>query len=1283
MDELWARSRAGSHAGRGFHYQDAVATELALLAWRGELDVLRIIPEGLEDVTLEFAEHALHLQAKSRRAHRGGFSDGELTGVWRHLAERLAADPTAHVGLVLERPFAGVDTGFDQTLSECASAELRKSVAAAVSGLVDAGTFLARSHVLVVPAEQTTSVELLAERLGIAPASCMAHYAILRTRLAELADDNGVRAASEPAALTVAGVARLLDDVSESVDPSALEEAVRSGACALADFATAIADDRFYSGVDVVAGHVVAGLPLPRPELSDSLRDGLFERRVALAVGPSGAGKSALIWLAAYETRHLVRWYRVNRLGRDDVAALLRLVRGMKPLGAVVGFVIDDLGRDNRVGFDAFVEGLRAEPGALVLGACRQEDIFLVRTAYDAHQVHPELEPRLAERIWRELRATGATTWAEWREPYERSRGLLLEYGHLLTEGERLEETVAAQIARRVEERRAVELEVLALVATADAYGADLDAGKILALLGVDAVEMRAALERLVAEHLVSERDGRLAGLHELRSRYIAGEIHRLPPHTVASSVRQVIDLLEPQLVQGFLTRLLLEQSDADDNVIDTLASRLARGADPLVLAAAMQALRVVAFRRNAATWRSVFDEEGASPTNAELITYFVISGTDYSIFPVETQRTIERLRGLDYPDLRTALLSRIDGIVPRALANATDVGAAAAALTALAEVASPLDVDADALARLGDGEPLADLRLLLEAADAADPALAAALAESLGGSAALLARLESEQPWLRNARLDVDDAGRTIAAAEYAYVAEAHQPDAHEAVVELARYLAALAPTAAVAVCRAVDATGDTAGLGGVALADKAIDRSGLPTRAEVSWNRARARAAVAAVAAASETEHELGSRAIVVGAAQVVRRAGDAWVRGAPSSSALYDDALALVELSHGLRPRPPEIELAGPLDEGESTLVDPASFLGTMICNQLFVGLFQRDRVAPLIPTLLEQLDELAAPASWRLLDVPPLADLAALRDALLDVFAVASEHQHGDRVSGVALANSGKRGLAATARVARQRAAVRMNSVAERLESALRDAGFAAQVLRREGQPEAHRWPSDDFLVLVNVPSIFDWQLKLEPLVELCRPFLEDRVGFFIAPVRDASVVGSYGVTVFENAFPTEEVRDWPGLPLPLLDEILYRECGVGLAALVEVSGVIASVRSSEVHDDEAAVVDVGMSRATETLRYLEGLAAKTNDPLIAELGHAFLDLAQRVEAEAGALAQGKPVDRGVAASIVHGLKGDADDVFPIYIDILACCIEWDIEPGEAWARFQAALAANPS
>lgn len=1277
-EDLWVRSRAGSHAGRGFHYQDAVATEFAVRAWRGELSLSRLVPEGLEDVSLQFETHWLHLQTKSRRAHRGQFTFAELRPAWRHLAERLPADKSARAGLVLEAPLAGAETGLDRTIRDLDSPQLKKSVAAAVAGVIDADDFCARTHVLVMPAPEEVAVELLADRLSLPPASCVAHQAILRGELARLADENGVRAADAPAALSVSEIARLLDNVNEAIDPSALEEAVREGIAELVDFATAINEERFFSGVDVVVGHVVAGLPLERPEV-EQLAGGLSDRGVALAVGPSGAGKSALIWLTAYASRHRVRWYRVRRLHEGDVPALVRLVKGLSPSGATVGFVVDDLGRDDRAGFDRLVEELREQPAACVLGACREEDLFVVRTAHTAAQVRPTLDPELAQQIWRELRASNETSWTEWREPYERSERLLLEYGHLLTEGARLAETVASQVERRVREERALELEVLALVATADAFGAELDATRLMAALSVEMTHMKGALARLIDEHLIREHDGLLCGLHELRSRYVMDAVHRSPPPTIAESVRRAIDLVAGTALQPFLTRLLLEDAVADDVVIEATFARLNREPHPRALAGALQALRLVGFRRVAAEWREIFAAEDAAPTNVGLIAHFALHGGDYDIFPEPIRRAIERIAELEPVELRGTLLEKIAPQIPVALA-AADVGSAATVLAALGEVGQSVAIDPAALARVADGASLSEVRVLLEAAYGTAPELAVALADRLGGSAALLERLEREQPWVRDAHLDVDDDGRLTAEAEYVYVAESAQPNAHDAVVELARYLAALAPAAEVAVCRAIDATGKTAGFG-TPLANKAIDRRNLPSQAEIAWNRARHRAALAAVAAPTETDYLLAAREIIVRSTRLLRRTGDAWARGKLPTQQLVAEAIAVAEAANRLAPPPIPIETADPLEEGELPSADPASFVGTMIPNSLFLNLFKGEAVAPLIPQIVEQVDKLAEPERWRLLDEPPVAELAALRRALLDLHAVLAERAGGERVAQVALAAAGKSGLSAAAKVARRRAAHRMQGIADHVEQALADAGFAARVLHHEGEPDSYRWPSDDFLVLIEVPSIYDWQHDLESVVDLCRSPLKDRIGFQMAPVRDGRVVASFGVKVIDNVFPDNSVRDWPELPLPLLDEQLGDIVRHGLTGLHEASGILASVRRDEVHDDEVAVLDAAVARARGALQHVADLARNRDDQLLAEVGATLLELSQQVEDEAAALAGGQPVDRSLAASLLAGVNGcDGGDVFFAEVGMVVACVEWDVSPDGAWARVEQASAA---
>ena len=1271
VDDVWAGSRGGSHAGRGFHYQDAVATQLAILAWRNELPVKRLVPEGFEDISLELATRWIHLQAKSRREHRGEFRPSELAEAWRHLAARLTADRTAHAGLVLEQPHLGVETGFERTLADTSSSELRNAIAHATSGLIATDDFLARTHLVVLSSPEERTVELLAERLELPPASCMAHEAVLRTRIGRLADENGTRTADNPAAFSIGEIARLLDDVTEAIDPSALEQAVREGIVELVDFTTATDDGRFFLGVDVVVGHVVAGLPAGRPEV-EQLSNGLEARRVALAVGPSGAGKSALIWMTAYANRHNLRWYRVRRLNISDVPALVRLVKGLSPSAAKTGFVIDDLGRDDRAGFDHLVHEMREQAGAHILGACREEDLFVISTASGAAQVRPTLGPELAERIWRELWAREATAWPEWREAYERSEGLLLEYGHLLTEGTRLSETVAAQVARRVREERALELDVLALVTTADAFGAEIDATRLATAIAADATKTKATLARLVNEYLIVERDGFLSGLHELRSRHVMGEVHRLPPPTLPDTLRHVIALVTSVGLQPFLTRLLLENVTADELVIDAVALRLAREPDPLILAASLQAMRLVGFRRATEKWRAIFAEEGAAPNDVGLISHFVLHGGELDAFPEPIQRCVARIAELETLDLRTPLLERIEHQIPCVLAAATDIPSVATVLATLGEVGRMVTVDISALAVLAKDASLVEVRLLLEAAYASSADLAIAFADELGGSPGLLARLEREQPWVRDAHIDIHDDGSVTAEAEYAYVAESAQPRAHDAVVELARYLAALAPSANLAVCRAIDATGKAAGLG-MALAEERIDRRYLPSLAEVAWNRARGRAAIAAVATPTETAHWRAARDIIIRSEQVVRRAGNAWARGKQSNHQLFGEAVALSEASNELAPPPIAIEAIGPLEEGDLPLDDPISFLGRLIANNLYRRLFEGAPVASMIPQLVEQVDKATDSGRWDLLDDPPRRELADLRDVLIDLHAAVAERDCGDPSAPVSLKAAGKNGLTAMANVARRRADARMKALAAQLEEDLAKVGFTARVLRRETEPDSDRWPSDDFLVLVHVPTIYDWHRHLATLADLCRPALKDRIGFLMAPIREGHVVASCGAKVIESVFPTDSVGDWPGLPLPLLDERLGDRIRTGLTGLHEASGIVASLRSDDVHEDEQVVLQAAVTRARDALQYVADLAAERDDQLLQEIGAMFLELSQRVEREATALKEGQPVDHSVAGSLLAGLVGDPNEIVHTQMSIVAACVEWDVDPDNAFAK----------
>lgn len=144
-----------------------------------------------------------------------------------------------------------------------------------------------------------------------------------------------------------------------------------------------------------------------------------------------------------------------------------------------------------------------------------------------AGEVRPTMEEDVAERIWRQLSHQNHTTWAGWREPWIQSNGLLLEYTHILTRGERLEIVLGEQIDSRLREARDAELAILRITSLAGAAGAMVDINRLAEVLGLSQNDLSRALRRLIDEHLISEpQNGFLRGLHQLR---FCGYIPPLP----------------------------------------------------------------------------------------------------------------------------------------------------------------------------------------------------------------------------------------------------------------------------------------------------------------------------------------------------------------------------------------------------------------------------------------------------------------------------------------------------------------------------------------------------------------------------------------------------------------------------------------------------------------------------------------------------------------------------------------------------------------------------------
>ena len=393
---------AGSRAGRGFRYQDAVGALLAVQCWTGASPFGAVTPEAHDDFDLIGAQDRAFVQAKSRRSEVGEFSLSDaavyIAELWdRH--EAATAQPDILV-LALER---GVrDLALAPWQDHPLPAELL--AAARLSGDRRTGRLASKTRLRILPSPMDEAMRLIATHLSCSPAEASIHYGEIVRRIGVLSDENGPRGPLNAHPLTRTDVGALVDQMRSLVALEDMDEALKAGLCEAIDFITPLADETFYLGVDVEPGHLAAGLVAERPETRDEVLSALESRGVVLVTGPSGAGKSALMWDAASVHRHVVRWYRVRTLGEGQVPALQRLARALRASpGAPVGFVFDDVGGDLHEAWDALVRLTPAGSGVLLLGSIREEDLFLLQTRSRTTEIAAKAEDGLAERLWAEL----------------------------------------------------------------------------------------------------------------------------------------------------------------------------------------------------------------------------------------------------------------------------------------------------------------------------------------------------------------------------------------------------------------------------------------------------------------------------------------------------------------------------------------------------------------------------------------------------------------------------------------------------------------------------------------------------------------------------------------------------------------------------------------------------------------------------------------------------------------------------------------------------------------
>ena len=1234
--ESWDRSRSGAWASRGFDYQHWVTVLVLLRQWAGQAPPGYLIPEGLDDCVLELSGRRIWLQAKSRKI--GKFPDSEVRAILDDAAARAAKlqiVPAIRSTVILE-----------QALTDLPEVDLSR-----LFDDKDERVFVCRA-----PADEV--LKLLSTRLQISPVIAQGLASDLYSLVVSASAENASLPFGRRRRISATEVERRIFERLEAEDPSAIDYALLSGALEPVDFITPVNEPDFYTGVKVKAGHIAANLVLDRPKDIDRLLRTLWQRRHVLVSGPSGAGKSALTWLAAAAIVDQMRWYQITGIATaGDAEAIMRFVRARRPAAeSPLGLVFDDVGSANSDLWNILVHELRGFPNSYLLGSLRQEDVSLITDQTDIGFVSIKLDGELAQAVWEKLSAANQTKWPHWREPFERSQGLMLEYIHLLTQGSRLATVIEDQVRQRERERRDDELGIIRSTAVLCARGGEVDADQLFELLNLKADDGRRALRRLIDEHLVREsRPGILGGLHKLRSDALVKASHDEAVFLTFDSLWKYLSTATTDTLPRVVQSLFADPNvGADPATLPRLANVLEENRNVDVWTAILTGLGLATLDRYVIELTSILVWHGVERAHWSLAASFTdplldipeLSGSDQWS---HLRDALTEFRSLRKQDLRAECLAHLSTeTVPPDITNISQANALLSTLVPICggdsiEIAIGYDFLAD------EDMDVRQIGRMLSTAYLVNRNLAQNLVDKLGGEQALFDLFRRQVPWTTPTEIDPDDShGRTVRSNWY-QVSEKDQPDPHATICEICEILIGISPDSDAAASDVVDPSGQVIAIGEHRPWSKNIPRADLPAKPRVAWNVAFRQVMLVRSAACSLTDYTHQMADHVRRTEKVFRSFSEKWIRGKRISNtdAIASEINAIVKAVNTLAYAAPEIT--------PSTMTEPHSAESNDSLGALLTGVLDNlvGRMSKIDPSMAKapatfagdlhkQAYEHHQSAIWRTMSSPPLAHLDKLAKRLSDVSSILHEMAENRRPEAIAhIVQTAKKAdmgnaVRTAARHCRKRAERRFATQMRELEQVLASRNWKAHCLSQPiDEFDSPYWPAQEIAILVEVDDLADqWLPILEELLSVASEHVNTNWPFRAVPVMNGHILASLAI------FPTSHIplpdqdfaSKWAiSLSQPMFSSALLDSFEEAVAACLQISAIINSRGTQDLHPDEENVLSHAINIFTQRRAEIEDAANRAEtEHFILALD--YLDQSRvRVSDEAKAVESGQVVE----------------------------------------------------
>ena len=841
----------------------------------GDLVADRLIPEGFDDFHLE-KQDPVHIEVKSRQLRLGPFPVNKavehLITAWIRHKNRFGTNRKLIV--VLEQGIKGVSLHSPTPILErsptllfeqiddfkvklIAQLDKHKRHPNEIDELVSA-----TSVVLCTWSDLDAETgEYINQVVDLPPAGLPRLTNELRGKVVDAVNHNAEATYSSRTGLDRTSLVLAIRNTASLFDTKSLEYAITTGICTLVDKQPTNIGDAFYEGVATQPGHVSAGLVVPRPDLLQQAVEGFEFQRPVLFTGPSGVGKSAVLWMLPHAFPGIL-WFRVNRATQNDIQHIIRLLEafGVSPKSPV-GLLVDAAGRDGLGAWELLHQAAMAMPGALLIGAARNEDLFTLGNLADCHIVKVTLDSKSAAAIHTGLVRRKVTAVRHWREALEISKGLTLEFTHLLTKGSRLQTVLKNQVNERIRQHRKLELNILALVVTADSWHGSIEVTELEQHLQADPLELRAALERLIEEHLLINHNGTLSGTHQIRSRELVDVIHKKPPPMLVASVISVIGLLPAASLDQFIFGFLRDFPELEQQIVDALQENAFKSATHLL--AILWGLDLLDFHRKASAWIETLQRMKVPTAHQPQAMFYAIAKLDPAIFPKDFQNAVNSIAHLPIPSTSREYFVHSVGIakIAAVISNMTSPQLTHRLLRSLGKLSidwEPLFAAINAnnlLTAYLNSCSVSDLGDVIAAARSINSEFAAACIRSVGGVDNVLQRVRVEDPWIQTLSVTICE-DEKIVTSRFLHVSDSLQPEPDKKAVGLGRQLLSALPDIDRVDIKSVKPNGFPLGIGNYEYGSSGLLREhNVHPSDEVDWNRNRSRLAQTLIGV-SETE-------------------------------------------------------------------------------------------------------------------------------------------------------------------------------------------------------------------------------------------------------------------------------------------------------------------------------------------------------------------------------------------------------------------------------------------